>query len=33
VIQNALLEDVRKFTGKAPKTDDIAIMVVARKKE
>jgi len=32
-IQNALLEDVRKFTGKVPKTDDIAIMVVARKKE
>ena len=32
-IQNALLDDVRKFTGKAPKTDDIAIMVVARKKD
>ena len=32
-IQNALLDDVRKFTGNAPKTDDIAIMVVARKKD
>lgn len=32
-IQNALLEDVHKFIGKAPKTDDIAIMVVARKKD
>ncbi len=32
-IQNALLEDVRKFTGKSPKTDDIAIMVIARKKD
>lgn len=32
-IQNALLEDVRKFTGKSPKTDDIAVMVIARKKD
>jgi serine phosphatase RsbU (regulator of sigma subunit)/DNA-binding NarL/FixJ family response regulator len=32
-IQDALLEDVRKFTNKAPKTDDIAIMVIAREKD